>query len=353
MITYVGPREPGGDGDRHHREGARAGLHRAAHAPVVPVLADARCSRSRCPTGRRRSSTTTCSSSCRTAWTGCARSSTQMRAAPAHIRWVARISPAVGVPGRGRRASPSTTIAPMLRVAGGGRVRRDHELDVGRARRAAGGGRDRGRQGGAAARRGPQRGRLLQPAQRALAGRDLRPTTRRSRPRRRWTGCGSGCGRCCASPRCGPTCRRCSTGCATVIDSARRLMFTTDGATPSFYAEHGVIGGALRIATERGVEPMRALQMATIDPATFLGLDERAGRDRARPRGDVQRAAGGRGVAAGDGVRAGRGGRARRAARRRAAASDVARGPGPRRARRRAVRAADRHACRSRATSRR
>ena len=57
----------------------------------------------------------------------------------------------------------------------------------------------------------------------------------------------------------------------------RRLMFTTDGATPSFYAERGVIGGALRIATELGVDPMRALQMATIDPATFLGLDEELG----------------------------------------------------------------------------
>ena len=70
---------------------------------------------------------------------------------------------------------------------------------------------------------------------------------------------------------------RCWTGCTTVIGSARRLMFTTDGATPSFYAERGVIGGALRIASDRGVEPMRALQMATIDPATFLGLDEHLG----------------------------------------------------------------------------
>ena len=51
-------------------------------------------------------------------------------------------------------------------------------------------------------------------------------------------------------------------------------MFTTDGATPSFYAEHGMIGGALKIVTEHGVDPMRALQMATIDPATYLGLDE-------------------------------------------------------------------------------
>ena len=38
-----------------------------------------------------------------------------------------------------------------------------------------------------------------------------------------------------------------------------------------------MIGGALRIATANGVDPMRALQMATIDPATFLGLDEELG----------------------------------------------------------------------------
>ena len=62
-----------------------------------------------------------------------------------------------------------------------------------------------------------------------------------------------------------------------IVPAARRLMFTTDGAVPSFYAEHGVIGGCLRIATELGVDPMRALQMATIDPATFLGLDEELG----------------------------------------------------------------------------
>lgn len=62
-----------------------------------------------------------------------------------------------------------------------------------------------------------------------------------------------------------------------VVDSARRLMLTTDGAVPSFYAERGVIGGALRVATATGVSPMRALQMATIDPATFLGLDEELG----------------------------------------------------------------------------
>jgi adenine deaminase len=62
-----------------------------------------------------------------------------------------------------------------------------------------------------------------------------------------------------------------------IVPAARRLMFTTDGAVPSFYAEFGVIGGCLKIATDLGVDPMRALQMATIDPATFLGLDEELG----------------------------------------------------------------------------
>ncbi len=62
-----------------------------------------------------------------------------------------------------------------------------------------------------------------------------------------------------------------------VVDGARRLMLTTDGATPAFYARHGMIGGAIRVALDAGVEPMRALQMATIDPATFLGLDEELG----------------------------------------------------------------------------
>jgi adenine deaminase len=62
-----------------------------------------------------------------------------------------------------------------------------------------------------------------------------------------------------------------------IVPSARRLMLTTDGAVPSFYAAHGVIGGCLEIATRLGVDPMRALQLATLDPATFLGLDEELG----------------------------------------------------------------------------
>src|SRR3954451_23474781 len=59
-----------------------------------------------------------------------------------------------------------------------------------------------------------------------------------------------------------------------VVNTSHRLMLTTDGTVPSFYAERGVIGAALRVATHAGVDPMRALQMATIDPATFLWMDE-------------------------------------------------------------------------------
>ena len=80
-------------------------------------------------------------------------------------------------------------------------------------------------------------------------------------------------------------------------------MFTTDGAVPSFYAERGMIGGCLRIATDLGVEPMRALQMATIDPATFLGLDEELGGVAPGRRATLQRPARDRRVAAGAGAR--------------------------------------------------
>ncbi|MEA2245789.1 MAG: adenine deaminase, partial [Solirubrobacteraceae bacterium] len=66
-------------------------------------------------------------------------------------------------------------------------------------------------------------------------------------------------------------------GLGPLVTTCRRLMLTTDGATPAHYAREGVLSGALRIAVEAGVDPMRALQMATIDPATFLGLDEEIG----------------------------------------------------------------------------
>jgi adenine deaminase len=74
-----------------------------------------------------------------------------------------------------------------------------------------------------------------------------------------------------------PDLRELLEGLGGVVATCRRLMLTTDGATPAYYARHGVLSGALRVAVDAGVDPMRALQMATVDPATFLGLDEEVG----------------------------------------------------------------------------
>lgn len=57
----------------------------------------------------------------------------------------------------------------------------------------------------------------------------------------------------------------------------RRLMLTGDSSGPCHYAEHGMVDGLLATAVAAGVEPMTALQMCTINPATFLGLDEELG----------------------------------------------------------------------------
>lgn len=56
-----------------------------------------------------------------------------------------------------------------------------------------------------------------------------------------------------------------------------RLMLTTDGAAPLRYRERGMMTDALETAVEQGLDPMQALQMCTINPATFLGLDEELG----------------------------------------------------------------------------
>ena len=198
-----------------------------------------------------------------------------------------------------RRASPSTSIAPMLAWPEVVASRRDHELDVGRDAASRG-----SRAGIAAAkaarqaRRGPQRRRLLQPPQRALRRRASPPTTRRSPARRRCDRLRLGMWTMLRQSSLRPDLEPMLRDLAPIVGSRRRLMFTTDGAVPSFYAERGVIGGALRIASDLGVDPMRALQMATIDPATFLGLDEELGGDRARPPRDAQRPARARRVAA-------------------------------------------------------
>ena len=59
--------------------------------------------------------------------------------------------------------------------------------------------------------------------------------------------------------------------------STQRLMMTTDGPSPEFLAEHGLVDGMLRIAVENGVPPIQALQMVTINPATLFRIDGQVG----------------------------------------------------------------------------
>lgn len=59
--------------------------------------------------------------------------------------------------------------------------------------------------------------------------------------------------------------------------SSQRLIMTPDGPAPEYVAEHGFVDGLLRTAVACGVPPMQALQMVTINPATFLRMDDRLG----------------------------------------------------------------------------
>nr|WP_035486748.1 adenine deaminase C-terminal domain-containing protein [Alicyclobacillus contaminans] len=56
-----------------------------------------------------------------------------------------------------------------------------------------------------------------------------------------------------------------------------RLMMTTDGPHPGFIEENGFVDGLLRRAVELGVPPVQAIQMVTLNPAVYLGLDEHIG----------------------------------------------------------------------------
>lgn len=55
------------------------------------------------------------------------------------------------------------------------------------------------------------------------------------------------------------------------LPPASRLMLTTDGAAPSFYAKEGFPGLLRRVAA--WASPLEALRLATLNPATFLGVD--------------------------------------------------------------------------------
>jgi adenine deaminase len=54
---------------------------------------------------------------------------------------------------------------------------------------------------------------------------------------------------------------------------ASRLMLTADGSMPAFIVEHGFVDHLIRVALERGVPPVDAYRMATLNAATYFQLD--------------------------------------------------------------------------------
>ncbi len=59
------------------------------------------------------------------------------------------------------------------------------------------------------------------------------------------------------------------------LESSPRLMLTADGPTPAFIAEDGYMDHILDVAIRSGIPPMTALRMATVNPASYYGLDDR------------------------------------------------------------------------------
>ncbi len=63
---------------------------------------------------------------------------------------------------------------------------------------------------------------------------------------------------------------------AAVVQSGvdtRRLLLTQDAGSPAFLMEHGMIDSCVRLCIQAGLPPMQAIQLATINAATYLGLD--------------------------------------------------------------------------------
>jgi adenine deaminase len=58
---------------------------------------------------------------------------------------------------------------------------------------------------------------------------------------------------------------------------ASRVMLTCDGSMPAFVRDHGFVDHLIRVALERGVPPLDAYRMATLNPATYYGLDAHLG----------------------------------------------------------------------------
>ncbi len=56
-----------------------------------------------------------------------------------------------------------------------------------------------------------------------------------------------------------------------------RLALTTDGPSPDYFVDKGSVEYMANIAVEHGVDPMTALQMITLNPATYFHLDQHIG----------------------------------------------------------------------------
>jgi adenine deaminase len=56
-----------------------------------------------------------------------------------------------------------------------------------------------------------------------------------------------------------------------------RLMLTADGSMPAFVRAHGFVDNLIRLAMAGGVAPVDAYRMATLNPATYYGLDAHVG----------------------------------------------------------------------------
>jgi adenine deaminase len=56
-----------------------------------------------------------------------------------------------------------------------------------------------------------------------------------------------------------------------------RLMLTADGSMPAFIRAHGFVDNLLRLAMAGGVTPIDAYRMATLNAATYYGLDAHIG----------------------------------------------------------------------------
>ncbi len=58
---------------------------------------------------------------------------------------------------------------------------------------------------------------------------------------------------------------------------ASRAMLTADGSMPAFIRDHGFVDHLIRVALERGVPPVDAYRMATLNAATYFGREHEVG----------------------------------------------------------------------------